>query len=142
VIAGGLLYWLHSLRSQSKGVQKDLLVWLVMLALVALFVFLPLLRYWLDNPAVFSFRAFTRLGSIEQPLPGPAYQIFFSNLWNALRMFNYDDGEIWVNSVTHRPALDVVTAALFLIGVILILIRYIRNRHWLDLFLLASVPLS
>ncbi|HLO13862.1 MAG TPA: glycosyltransferase family 39 protein [Anaerolineales bacterium] len=141
VVAAFVLYWLHSLRSQSKGVQKDLLVWLVMLALVALFVFLPLLRYWLDNPAVFSFRAFTRLGSIEQPLPGPAYQIFFSNLWNALRMFNYDDGEIWVNSVTHRPALDVVTAALFLIGVILILIRYIRNRHWLDLFLLASVPL-
>jgi hypothetical protein len=26
-------------------------------------------------------------------------------------------------------------------GVILILIRYIRNRHWLDLFLLLSIPL-
>jgi len=138
VIAAFVLYWLHS---QSKGAHKDLPVWLVMLALVATFVFLPLLRYWLDNPDVFSFRAFTRLSGVEQPLPGPAYQIFFSNLWNALRMFNYDDGEIWVNSVTHRPALDIVTAALFLIGIVLILIRYIRNRHWLDLFLLVSVPL-
>jgi hypothetical protein len=102
---------------------------------------LPLLRYWLDDPAIFGFRAFTRLGSVEQPLPGPAYQIFFSNLFNALRMFNYDDGEIWVHSVTHRPALDIISATLFLFGVVLVLVRYIRNRHWLDLFLLVSIPL-
>ncbi len=89
----------------------------------------------------FGFRAFSRLSSIETPLPGPAYQIFFSNLWNALRMFNFDDGEIWVNSLPHRPALDVITAALFALGIILVLVRYLRNRHWLDLFLLVSIPL-
>jgi hypothetical protein len=141
VVAAFVLYWLHSLRSQSTVVRKELPVWLVMLALVSAFVFLPLLRYWLDDPVVFGFRAFTRLGGVEQPLPGPAYQIFFSNLFNALRMFNYDDGEIWVHSVTHRPALDIITAALFLIGVVLVLVRYIRDRHWLDLFLLLSIPL-
>jgi Dolichyl-phosphate-mannose-protein mannosyltransferase len=138
VVSAFVLYWLHS---QSNGARRELPVWLTMLALVAMFVFLPLLRYWFDDPAVFSFRAFTRISSVEHPLPGPVYQIFFSNLWNALRMFNYDDGEIWVNSVTHRPALDMITAALFLIGIVLILIRYIRNRHWLDLFLLVSIPL-
>ena len=138
VIAAFVLYWLHS---QSTGARKELSVWLVMLTLVSAFVFLPLLRYWLDDPAIFGFRAFTRLGSVEQPLPGPAYQIFFSNLFNALRMFNYDDGEIWVHSVTHRPALDIISAALFLIGVVLVLVRYIRRRHWLDLFLLVSIPL-
>lgn len=138
VIAAFIIYWLHA---QSNGARKELPIWLTMLALVSLFVFLPLLRYWFDDPAIFGFRAFTRLGNVEQPLPGPAYQIFFSNLWNAIRMFNYDDGEIWVHSVTHRPALDIVSAALFLIGVVLVLVRYIRNRHWLDLFLLVSVPL-
>ena len=138
VVAAFALYWLHS---QSKGARKELPLWLTMLGMVSMFVFLPLLRYWFDDPAVFGFRAFTRLGSVEQPLPGPAYQIFFSNLWNALKMFNYDDGEIWVHSVVHRPALDTITAALFLIGVVLILIRYLRNRHWLDLFLLVSIPL-
>jgi hypothetical protein len=56
-------------------------------------------------------------------------------------MFNYDDGEIWVHSVTHRPALDIISAALFLIGVVLVLVRYIRQRHWQDLFLLVSIPL-
>lgn len=138
VVVAFVLYGLHS---QSKGVRTDLPIWLVMLALASMFVFLPLLRYWLDHPAEFGFRTLTRLGGVEQPLPGPAYQIFLANLWNGLRMFNYDDGEIWVHSVTHRPALDIVTAALFLIGVLLVFIRYLRNRHWLDLFLLVSIPL-
>jgi hypothetical protein len=37
--------------------------------------------------------------------------------------------------------LDVISAALFVIGFVLVLVRYIRNRHWLDLFLLVSIPL-
>lgn len=138
VVVGFLLYWFHS---QSRGAHRDLPAWLVMLALASMFVFMPLLRYWFDDPGMFGFRALTRVGGVEQPLPGPAFQIFLSNLWNALKMFNYDDGEIWVHSVTHRPALDVISAALFLIGVVLLLVRYIRQRHWLDLFLLVSIPL-
>ncbi len=138
VIAAFVLYWLHS---QSKGARKDAVIWLTILAFISLFVFLPLLRYWLDNPLEFGFRAFSRLGNVERTLPGPAYQVFFSNLWNALRMFNFDDGEIWVHSVTHRPALDIISASLFAIGVVLVVVRYIRNRHWLDLFLLVSIPL-
>lgn len=138
VVAAFVIYWLHA---QSEGARKDLPVWLVMLALVGMFVFIPLLRYWMDNPAEFGFRALTRLGGVEQPLPGPAPQIFLSNVWRAIWMFNYDDGEIWVHSVPHRPALDIVGAALFLFGFALVLVRYIRNRHWLDLFLLVSIPL-
>jgi len=137
VIAVGL-YLLHA---QSKGSRKQVIIWLSILALLSLIVFLPLARYWFDNPQTFSYRAFSRLGSIESPLHGPAWQIFLSNTWNALRMFNWDDGQIWVVSVTNRPVLDVVSGALFLIGVVLVLIRYLRQRHWQDLFLLLAVPL-
>ncbi len=137
VIAIGL-YLLHA---QSKGSRKQAVIWLAVLAVTSLIVFLPLARYWFDNPTAFSYRAFSRLGSIESPLPAPAWQIFLSNTWNALRMFNWDDGEIWVHSVPHRPALDVVSGALFLIGAALVLVRYIRQRHWQDLFLLLAVPL-
>jgi hypothetical protein len=56
-------------------------------------------------------------------------------------MFNWDNGDVWVHSVAHRPALDVISGALFLIGTVLVLVRYLRNRHWLDLFLLLSIPL-
>jgi 4-amino-4-deoxy-L-arabinose transferase-like glycosyltransferase len=137
VIAVGL-YLLHV---QSKGSRRRAVIWLSLLALVSLFVFLPLLHYMLENPQTFYDRTFSRLGDTENPLPGPALQIFFSNSWNALCMLNWDNGDIWVHSVTYRPALDVVSGALFLIGCILLLVRYLRQRHWLDLFLLLSVPL-
>jgi hypothetical protein len=137
VIAFGLFL----IHAQSKGVRKQTVAWLAVLALVSLILFLPLLRFWLEFPDLFNYRAFSRLGSAETPLPAPAIQVFFSNLWNALKMFNWDDGEIWVHSVTHRPALDVVSGALFLAGVLLLLVRYIKSRNWVDLFLLLSVPL-
>jgi hypothetical protein len=138
VVAAFVLYWIHS---QSNGTRKELPVWFAMLALTALFVFLPLLAYWVENPESFGFRAMSRLSGSESPITEPVAQIFLSNVWNALKMFNFDDGEIWVHSVTHRPALDIVSAALFAIGFVLVLVRYIRNRHWLDLFLLVSIPL-
>jgi hypothetical protein len=129
------------LHVQSRGLRRDAVLWLVILGLAALLVFLPLLRYTFDNPDAFSYRALSRLGSVDQPLPAPALQVFLSNLWNGMLMFNWDDGEIWVHSVTHRPALDMVAGALFLIGMVLLLVRYLRYRHWLDLFLLLSIPL-
>ncbi len=138
VVAVFALYWIHP---QSKGARKEVLIWLAMLALTSLFVFLPLLRYWTENPEMFGFRAMTRLTGEETQITNPVWQVFLSNVWNALKMFNFDDGEIWVHSVVHRPALDVITAALFIFGVALVLIRYLRNRHWVDLFLLVSIPL-
>lgn len=132
---------LYLVHAQSRGLRKQTLWGLVLLALIALMVFLPLLRYSLDNPEAFSYRSFSRLGSLERPLPGPAGEIFLHNLWKAMTMFAWDDGEIWVISVTHRPALDIISAALFYLGMVLLLVRYLQRRHWLDLFLLLSVPL-
>ena len=114
---------------------------LLVLVVVALMVFLPLLRYAMENPEMFGFRAFSRLGTVERPLPGPALVIFLKNLWNALIMYAWSNGNIWVHSVTGRPALDVVSAALYYLGGLLLIVRYLRQRRWQDLFLLLSVPL-
>jgi hypothetical protein len=103
-------------------------------------IFIPLLRYATENPDMFSYRAMSRLAP-GQSLPSPWYLIFLSNTWNALKLFNWNDGTIWVNSLPNRPGLDIVSGALFLIGVVLLLVRYIQKRHWLDLFLLLSVPI-
>jgi hypothetical protein len=111
------------------------------LALMALIVFLPLMMFAVQHPTMFAFRAFSRLGSWERPLPGPAWQIFLENGWNAVTMFFWSDGEIWPISVPYRPALDVVSAALFFAGIVLLVVRYIQRRHWLDLFLLLSIPM-
>jgi hypothetical protein len=138
VIAAFVLFWLHD---QSKGARRDAVVWLALMGFTSLFVFIPLLRYWVDYPDIFGFRAVSRLSGIENPITQPVWQIFLSNVWKALKMFNFNDGQIWVHSVTDRPALDIISALLFVFGVVLVLVRYVRKRHWLDLFLIVSIPL-
>lgn len=132
---------LYLLHRQSEGYRQQAIWGLIMIAIVSFIVFLPLLRYMVDNPNVVFYRAMTRLGDLERPLPGPAWQIFLINLRNSLTMFAWDDGEIWPISVPHRPALDVVSAVFFHLGVVLMIVRYIRQRHWLDIFTLVSIPL-
>jgi hypothetical protein len=132
---------LYLIHRHSAGLRRQTIWSLIVLAFVAMMVFLPLLRYSLSSPDMFGYRAFSRLGSVERPLPGPAYQIFLQNTWRALTMYSWDNGQIWPVSVPGRPALDVVTGALFHLGVGLLLIRYLRRRHWLDLFLLLAVPM-
>lgn len=132
------LYLLHRRHPLQR---QQALVGLLLVGLVSFAVFLPLGRYAVDHPDAFAFRAFSRLGDWERPLPSPAWQVFLQNLWNALRMFSWDDGEIWPVSIPHRPALDVVTAAFFNLGVVLIFFRYLRQRRWQDLFLILAIPL-
>jgi hypothetical protein len=93
------------------------------------------------SPDNYLFRVLTRMGTMERPLPGPAWQIFFSNVGKALAMFSWSDGNVWVISIPEYPALGVIAGALFYIGLALVLIRYLRRKNWLDLFLLLSIPL-
>lgn len=135
VIAAAIgLYLLHK---QSRGVRRQVLIHFSILTLISLIVFLPLGRYALENPDNFSMRALSRMGSLDES----SLKIFASNLWDGARMLNWDNGGIWVHSVAGRPALDVVSGALFLIGVVLLFVRYLRRGHWLDLFLLLTILL-
>jgi hypothetical protein len=132
------LYALHS----RSNLQRQQAVWyLALVGLFALVVFVPLLRYAIEEPEAYAFRTLTRMGSMEQPLPGPAWKIFLSNLGNALAMFAWADGEVWVVSIPQIPALGVVAGALFHLGAVLLLVRYLRRRQWQDLFLLLIIPL-
>jgi len=132
---------LYLLHPQAKGKRLQVISGLLVLVLVALILFLPLLRFALEYPSLFDLRAFSRLGTTERPLPGSAFLIFIKNLWNASTMYFWSDGQIWVHSVTNSPALDIISAALYYLGVVLLLVRYILRRTWQDLFLLLSVPL-
>jgi len=132
---------LFMMHEKSNETRLQALRGLVSVTAVSLSVFLPLLRYWLEHPEVFGFRAWSRLGVAGNGISGEVWVVFLSNLLRALLMFNWDDGGIWVNSIPHRPALDVVTAALFVIGIMLLVSRYVRGRDWRDLLLLLSIPL-
>ncbi len=67
VVAAGGLYMLHR---QSQGARIQAVYGLIVLAFVSFVVFLPLFRYAVDNPDMFAYRTLTRMGTIEQPLPG------------------------------------------------------------------------
>lgn len=132
---------IYLLHAQASGKRLQTIAGLLVLVLISLIIFLPLVRFFIEYPTIFDLRAFSRLGTTERPLPGPALLIFLKNLWNASIMFFWSDGQIWVHSVTNHPALDVISAGLYFLGVVLLLVRYIRQRPWQDLVLLLSVPL-
>ena len=138
VVFGIFLYLLHR---EARGTRRNLLTLLVITGIVAIVVTMPLIRVAVDRPDEVIYRMSTRFGSAERPLPGPALGILLRNVWNGLRMFAWDNGEVWVNSIPHRPALDWLTATLFHLGIILLLARYLKTRNWVDLFLLLSIPI-
>lgn len=138
VVTAVVLYILHR---QSEGNRRQTWVALALLALTSFVVFLPLFRYALSEPDMFAYRALSRLGETETTYPAPVILVFLNNLWKSMIMFFYKNGNIWVHSIPNRPALDILTAALFFLGSILVFIRYLRQRNWLDLFLLVSIPL-
>ncbi|NOR89530.1 MAG: hypothetical protein GQ524_04680, partial [Anaerolineales bacterium] len=132
---------LYLLFKDSREQRREIITLLVVTGLVALIVLMPLVRIALNRPDEVIYRMATRYGSSERELAEPALQIFASNVWNGLKMFNWDNGEVWVNSIPHRPALDWVTGALFFLGVVIALTRFARYRRWIDLFILVSIPI-
>ena len=135
-----LLLLIYLLHTGSKENRRMAVIALVLVGLISLIIFLPLGRYALENYDMFSYRMLTRMSDAEQPLPGSAWKIFFTNTWKALIMFQWDNGQIWVHSIPGRPALELISAAFFSLGVILLVVRYIQKRHWMDLTLLAIIP--
>ncbi len=132
---------MYMLYRAARGRRWAAFTWLLGAGVVGLVVLLPLVRVAIDMPDIFLFRTLTRIGTAERPLPGSVIVIFFSNLWNALRMVAWDNGEVWVNSIPHRPALDWISAALFHVGAAMLIVRAVRRRDWLDAFVLVSIPI-
>jgi Dolichyl-phosphate-mannose-protein mannosyltransferase len=136
-----VIFAVYLLHKQSKGQRKEAMMGLLVLAFVSFLVFLPLFRYMLSDPDMFGYRAFSRMGTAERSFPGSPISIFFNNTWKAWIMPFWDNGGIWVHSIPTRPALGVVSAASYFLGLVMLLVRYIRKRNWLDLTLIISVPL-
>jgi hypothetical protein len=132
------IYLLHKPSAEQR---RRVLIGFALMALVALVVFAPLLRYAVDNPDMFGFRMLSRVTGIQTELPGNPIGLFLGNLARALGMVNVSGGNIWLVGLPFEPALEIVGAALFLLGVALVIWRYWLKRNWADLFLLAAVPM-
>jgi hypothetical protein len=138
VLAAIGLYLLH-LRTRPRA--QFALTGLLAITILSLVLFLPMLRYMLAEPDAFLLRTLSRMGNLERPLEAPAWLILLQNTGDALAMFSWTAGEIWPISIPGYPALGVAAGALFYLGAGLALVRYVQKRHWLDLFLLLSIPI-
>ena len=138
VVLAIIIYMLHK---PAKNKRLETIFALAVITFVSIIVFIPLLRYWLANPELFGYRAFSRLTPMEAGFQKPAIVIFLENFWKASVMFFWDNGVIWAHSIPGRPALEVVSAALYFLGILSLLIRYFRKRQWIDLVLLVSIPM-
>ena len=138
VVAAFILYIPRSMTAKER---LQTISHFILLALTAFIVFLPLFRFAIGNYDYFGYRAFSRLMPIERSYPGSPVIIFLDNLWKAITMFFYNNGEIWVHSIPNRPALDMITAASFFIGIVIVIKRYFLKRNWIDLFLLLAIIL-
>ncbi|MCD4753491.1 MAG: glycosyltransferase family 39 protein [Anaerolineaceae bacterium] len=137
LVAAGI-YWLHQKRGSQK--RTKVLGAVLIIVLVSFVIFLPLFRYSMSSPDMFTYRMRTRIGTAEAEYPGSPFLIFIDNLFDASAMMWFDNGSTWVHSVISRPALDLITAGFYFFGMLFIILRYIRKRNWEDLFLLISIP--
>jgi hypothetical protein len=134
-----IIYILHQ-RTQSGA--RIVITALVIVLVFGFVLALPLLQFWaltpdefqLTNPFVFAVPD----GTVTPNIPA----VLLGNLRNAVLMFNWDNGSFSAFTVSLRPALDVVTGGLFLIGAVLLLGRYVLKRDWRDLTLLLALPIT
>ncbi|MCX6056070.1 MAG: glycosyltransferase family 39 protein [Chloroflexi bacterium] len=138
VVAGVILYLLYR-----KFDRKSQSVWWAcgLLIVFSLVLSLPLFRFSIENPELVGFRTLTRMTSAERQLPGEVVKIFLNNFWKAITMPFWKDGSTWVISIPDRPALDLYSAVLYFLGLLVVVYRWVRSRSWQDLFLLVSIPL-
>jgi hypothetical protein len=105
-------------------------------ALAALIAFLPLLRFWLDRPDLFWYRAASRaMGSVSA---AELMARFAQNVAGALLMFNVRGDDVPANTIPTSPALGIVAGGFFFLGVAFLLVRLLRRPNYTDVWLLVS----
>ncbi len=108
---------------------------------LAFVVFVPLARYASEHPADFSYRMATRLiGEDDIRIKGNPVEIFGENLVAAMAMFNWTGDRAWPNSLGD-PALDFISAGLFLLGLMWATYRTLRYREMAYAFVLIGIAI-
>lgn len=126
----------HPQASQHKGFFFAFGV----MVIFALIMALPLLRFTLQYPELIAYRTVTRMTGAEQTISDPILIVFLRNFWNASLMPFWRNGNTWVISVINRPALDLVSASLYLLGIVTLIYTWLRQKVWQYLALLIAIP--
>lgn len=113
---------------RQRGAAAQTLVNAAIAAGMAALVLMPLIRYGVDKPDQFLYRAATRLSNTERDIQGDPAAIFADNLKNVLLMFNYTRDEVWVANLPDRPAMDEVLGGLLVLGAAAAIALSVKQR--------------
>jgi hypothetical protein len=111
---------------------------LVLPALVTLSIAVPMLRVWHDYPGELWDRVINRTTSTEVAIQGSPLAVFAKNTIDALQMFNLRGDNSWFSAVPGAPMLDLITGALFILGLVAWLVRLRVRRDPADAFILIA----
>jgi hypothetical protein len=104
--------------------------------LLTLLAFLPLLRYLREDPDGFWLRASSRL---PEGLPLSAlWPTFWTNVKNALLMFNFRGDLVPTNTIPESPQLGLVSGGLFLLGLFYVIWRLVAGHERRSAYVLVS----
>ena len=102
---------------------------LAIMALVALYVFIPLGRYAYDNPQQYLFRVATRVTSLEATVAESPLKVFAGTSLKALLMFNFRGDAVFINNVPFYRELGFLAAILFFLGLVYAVWRWRRGMN-------------
>jgi len=141
VVLGLGLYALAGRARDLVRVRRSLLL----AALVALLVALPMLRYMLvdeEGRQNFWRRPLTRISETETSLPGSQGELLLQNVVHTAGMFHVMGDSIFRTNVPYDPHLDTTAGLFFLLGLPLVLLRLRRGGNPLVVvfFVLLLLP--
>lgn len=143
IIALALVLVVYALHNSKRETWINAIKVFGVTSIIALAVYIPTVRYAVDQSENYWRRSLTRMlgdPSLDTP-PPPLLPTLARNEWNSLTMFFSSADSAWLVSPAGQPALDWVMSACFLLGIAVLIYRYIRWRDWRDLFLLLSIPI-
>ncbi len=111
---------------------------LIAAGVVALAIFVPMLRVWHDYPDDLWNRVINRTTASEVAINEPVGSIFLHNYGRALGMFHVNGDAAWINAPPGTPALDEVTGVLLILGLLAWLVRLYLRHDPADAFVLLA----
>jgi hypothetical protein len=130
-----------ALWAQNRENRARLFTHTALLFVTMFLGFLPLFRFLTDRSDLFWARMFSRMSDAEQAVQGSPLLVFLSNQWRAALFFNYESERgAWANTILNIPALDVITGALFVLGLAFVIARAVVRRDKVAGFLLIALP--
>lgn len=138
-LAATVIVLLHALFDDERRLPwRQWATHFAIYVVTALILFLPLMRYMVDNPESFWGRSLTRTTSMEQTVAGNPLLLFEETMRRTLGQFHWTGDEVYVAAVRQLPALDEVSAVLLIGGLLYLLLVLMRRQGAVALSLLIG----